>query len=109
MNCGWPSAPAHDDFIARGEICPRSAMSSAASTSSRNISLRVARNAFVPSTSKASCGIFALPKPDSRPQMASTIPAGTPVLRSIADSVSAYRPARLRPPVVTLRTVFSAK
>ena len=54
MNCGWPSAPAHDDFIAPTGASPRSTISRAAMSSVRKKSFLVAMNALVPSTSKAS-------------------------------------------------------
>ena len=88
---------------------PRSIMTSAASTSLRNISLRVDMNALVPSTSNASYGIFAVPKPNSRPQIASTTSPGTPYRLSTAASVLACFWARERPPEVTAPMVFSAK
>ena len=57
----------------------------------------------------ASNGISALPKPDSRPQMATTMLAGTPYWFCMAASCSDHCPILPRPVVASTLSVFLLK
>jgi hypothetical protein len=102
MNCGWPSAPAQDPFIAGSSTSPLSRMASALNSSSRNIAPRRGSYASVASVEMVGRTPLKRPKLDSSPQTATMTPGGTPylALTRLSSAACCFAIAR------AVRTIF---